>query len=165
MGGLIGAAIVYANYFHAIDIVEGGRGVRTLTTAGNFGTFPVSFNRHAESCNAQFTIPKLDYMTNVSAFFSEFLGTALLAFIVFTVTDPGSAIPSSLVPVILFVVLLGIALCLGMETGSNICTSHRPYPQLCLGFAVNPARDLGPRLLTSMVGYGAAVYSFRKYVL
>lgn len=42
MGGLVGAAIVYADYFHAIDIVEGGRGVRTLTTAKNFGTFPVS---------------------------------------------------------------------------------------------------------------------------
>jgi len=124
----------------------------------NFGTFP------------------LDYMTNVSAFFSEFLGTAILVFIVFTVTDLGdldphadtgdidprnadprnvdpsnakpkpNVIPPTLAPVILFVVLLGIALCLGMETG----------------FAVNPARDLGPRLLTSMVGYGGAVYSFRN---
>lgn len=41
MGGLVGAALVYANYFHAIDIVEGGRGVRTLTTASLFSTYAV----------------------------------------------------------------------------------------------------------------------------
>ncbi|KAJ3857127.1 major intrinsic protein superfamily membrane channel protein [Lentinula lateritia] len=127
LGGFIGAALIYANYYHAINIFEGGSGIRTLLTAGNFGTYP------------------LDYMTNVSAFFSEFLGTALLVFIVFAATDPRNAIPSAAIPFVLFTVLLGIALCLGMETG----------------FAVNPARDLGPRLLTSIVGYGGAVYSFR----
>ncbi len=42
LGGIVGAGIVYGNYFHAIDIVEGGRGIRTLLTAGNFGTIPVS---------------------------------------------------------------------------------------------------------------------------
>ncbi|KAF5392700.1 hypothetical protein D9757_000973 [Collybiopsis confluens] len=128
MGGLVGAAIVYANYFHAINVYEGGSGVRTLSTAGNFGTYP------------------LDYMTNVSSFFSEFLGAAILVFVVFMVTDPGNGIPSSVVPMVLFVVLLGIAISLGMETG----------------FAINPARDLGPRLLTAMVGYGGKVFSFRN---
>ena len=42
MGGIVGAAIVYGNYFHAIDLVEGGHGVRTLKTAGLFSTYPVS---------------------------------------------------------------------------------------------------------------------------
>jgi aquaglyceroporin related protein len=41
MGGLVGAALIYANYFHAIDIFEGGRGVRTLSTAGLFSTYAV----------------------------------------------------------------------------------------------------------------------------
>lgn len=44
MGGVVGAAIVYANYFHAIDIYEGGRGVRTLKTASLFSTYAVSLN-------------------------------------------------------------------------------------------------------------------------
>ena len=50
MGALIGAAIVYANYFHAIDIVEGGTGIRTLKTAGLFSTFAVSSNWFLRNC-------------------------------------------------------------------------------------------------------------------
>ena len=41
MGGLVGAAIIYANYIHAIDIFEGGREIRTLKTAGLFSTYAV----------------------------------------------------------------------------------------------------------------------------
>ncbi len=42
MGGIFGAALVYANYYQAINIYEGGRGIRTLKTAGFFGTYAVS---------------------------------------------------------------------------------------------------------------------------
>ena len=41
LGGICGAAIVYGNYIRAIDIFEGGRDIRTLETAGLFGTVPV----------------------------------------------------------------------------------------------------------------------------
>lgn len=41
LGGVVGAAIVYGNYIRAIDIYEGGRNIRTLRTAGFFGTVPV----------------------------------------------------------------------------------------------------------------------------
>ena len=42
LGGICGAGIVYADYIHAIDAFEGGRDVRTLATAGLFGTYAVS---------------------------------------------------------------------------------------------------------------------------
>ena len=42
LGGICGAGIIYADYIHAIDAFEGGRDVRTLATAGLFGTFAVS---------------------------------------------------------------------------------------------------------------------------
>ena len=55
LGGLCGAGIIYANYIHAIDLVEGGRHIRTVPgTAGLFATYAVSghiqssfvFSRH-----------------------------------------------------------------------------------------------------------------------
>ncbi|KAG7095777.1 hypothetical protein E1B28_006481 [Marasmius oreades] len=130
MGALVGAGIVYANYIHAIDIFEGGRHIRTLKTAGLFSTYA------------------LDYMTNVSCFFSEFMASAVLLIAVFAVIDKGNhAAPPGLPPLPLFILILGIGACLGMQTG----------------YAINPARDLGPRILTGMVGYGAAPFTFRSH--
>lgn len=65
----------------------------------------------------------------------------MLLLVVFAVTDRNNGPPpAGLVPLTIFFVILGIGVALGMETG----------------YAINPARDLGPRLLTSMVGYGKA---------
>ncbi|KAL6308352.1 aquaporin [Sparassis latifolia] len=106
MGALCGAGIVYANYIHAIDLYEGGRSIRTVPgTASLFSTYAAP------------------YMTPVSAWFDEFVGT----------------------PLVLFIAVLGIGIALGMQTG----------------YAINPARDFGPRLLTAMVGYGKEVFTFR----
>ena len=44
LGAMCGAAIVYANYFHAIDLFEGGGGIRTLSTASLFATYAVGSN-------------------------------------------------------------------------------------------------------------------------
>lgn len=43
LGAICGAAIVYGNYKTAISIKEGGNHIRTLATAGYFGTVPVSY--------------------------------------------------------------------------------------------------------------------------
>lgn len=88
-------------------------------------------------------------MTNVSCFFDEFLGTAILLICVLAFTDRSNGPPpAGLVPLTLFFLVLGIGAALGFQTG----------------YAINPARDLGPRLLTAMVGYGSQVFTFRKYV-
>jgi len=129
LGGVVGAGAVYANYIHAIDIVEGGRGVRTLATAGLFSTYA------------------LEYMTNVSAFFDEFVGTTILMIVVLAINDKKNGPPpAGLAPLVLFFLVLGIGNAFGMQTG----------------YAINPARDLGPRLLTAMVGYGKQVFTFRN---
>ncbi|KAG6828579.1 hypothetical protein H0H92_007509 [Tricholoma furcatifolium] len=127
-GGIMGAAFTYWTYFHAINIYEGGRGIRTLKTAGIFATYA------------------LDYMSSVSCFFQEFLGAAILVLVVFAITDKGnSPPPPGMAPIVLFFLLMGLAAGNGMQTS----------------FAFNPARDFGPRLFTSMIGYGKAVYTYR----
>jgi aquaglyceroporin related protein len=130
LGGICGAGIVYANYYHAINLYEGGAGIRTISGTGDlFATYAA------------------DYMTSVSCFFAEFLGAAMLIIPILFATDKRNAPPPpGLVPLVIFFTVLGIGLGLGMETGA----------------ALNPARDLGPRILTAMVGYGKAVFDFRN---
>ena len=42
LGGICGAGIVYANYYHAINVYEGGPGNRTISGTGDlFGTYAV----------------------------------------------------------------------------------------------------------------------------
>lgn len=60
---------------------------------------------------------KQDYMSNGSCFFVEFLGTAILVFMVVAATDKGNnAPPSGLFPLTLFLTLLGLGVSLGMQT-------------------------------------------------
>lgn len=89
---------------------------------------------------------QLPYMSNVSCFFEEFMATAVLLMVVLAVTDKKNGPPPpGLVPLVFFILVLGIGAAIGMQTG----------------YAINPARDLGPRLFTAMV-YGRNVFTFRK---
>ncbi|KAG8759970.1 hypothetical protein FRC12_009643 [Ceratobasidium sp. 428] len=128
MGAMTGAGLVYANYHRAIDLFE-GPGVRTIRTASLFTTFA------------------LDYLSNVQCFFSEVLATAILLLVVLAVTDRRNGPPpDGLVPLVLFITILGEGACLGMQTA----------------YALNPARDLGPRLMCWMAGYGREVWNYRS---
>ena len=70
-GCFCGAAIIYGNYKSAIDAYEGGPGIRTVpgysqtATAGVFCTYPQPF------------------MERVGMFFSEFIASAVLIFVIF----------------------------------------------------------------------------------
>ena len=57
-------------------------------------------------------------MTQVSSFFSEFLGTAILAFMIIAATDKNNAAPPLAVPpFVIFLTLLGLGIAFGMQTG------------------------------------------------
>jgi len=57
-------------------------------------------------------------MTSVACFFAEFLGTAVLVFIILAATDKsnGGGPPHGLLPLTLFLALLGLGAALGMQT-------------------------------------------------
>lgn len=129
LGGIFGAAVVYGNYVRAIGIFEGGPHIRTRATASLFATY------------------SLDYLSAVSCFFNEFIGTAVLALVVVAVIDKHNIAPSKgLLPLVIFLVLLGLGVSLGMQTS----------------YAFNPARDFGPRLLLTFAGYGKQLYIYRN---
>lgn len=130
-GAVSGSALVYWNYKSAIDLFEGGSGIRTIAKTG--GLF--------------FTNP-LPYVSNALCFYNELLMTAILMIFVVAVGDTGNAAPpKNLGPLVIFWVVFGLGSTLGMQTS----------------FALNPARDLGPRLVTWFAGYGTEVWSVRSH--
>lgn len=84
------------------------------------------------------------YLSTLGGFVDQVVGTALLVAGVFFLTDEhNTPPPSALTP--LFVGLVVVAI--GMAFGVNA------------GYAINPARDLGPRVFTALAGWGAGVFT------
>ena len=58
-------------------------------------------------------------MTNISAFFDEFVGSTVLMIVVLAVNDKQNGPPpAGLAPLVLFFLVLGIGSALGMQTGT-----------------------------------------------
>ncbi|CAO1626621.1 unnamed protein product [Sympodiomycopsis kandeliae] len=80
-----------------------------------------------------------------TAFYDEVLGTAILVGSIFAFTNP--ALPGQALALAVLFALLGIAIAVGAQTG----------------FAINPARDFGPRLALTVIGYpGKTLWSHNK---
>lgn len=103
------------------------------------------------------------YLCDTAAcFFSEFLATAILLIVVLAVTDKSNGPPpAGLVPLVLFILILGEGASLGMETAYALnpvrffCSSY--YASVEVTFLFFKARDLGPRIALAMVGYSKEV--------
>ena len=64
------------------------------------------------------SLTQLPYMTSVSCFFDEFVGTAVLLIVVCAMSDSRNGPPPpGLAPLVLFIMILGIGAALGMQTG------------------------------------------------
>ncbi|KAG9027548.1 hypothetical protein FRB95_007615 [Tulasnella sp. JGI-2019a] len=92
-----------------------------------------------------FSTYPISYLSNAGCFFGEFMATAVLLIIIFAVTDKRNGPPpAGLLPIVIFLTIAGIGASFGMQTG----------------FAMNPARDFGPRLMTAIF-YGREVWTHR----
>jgi MIP family channel proteins len=84
------------------------------------------------------------YLSIAGGFIDQVVGTALLMAAILAVTDQKNAAPPGWLSPIL---VGGIVVAIGVAFGFNA------------GYAINPARDLGPRLFTAAAGWGSGVFS------
>ncbi|MDQ1179161.1 glycerol uptake facilitator protein [Rhodococcus sp. SORGH_AS 301] len=76
-----------------------------------------------------------------SALIDQIIGTAILLFLIVAVTDTRNSPPlANMAPLIIGLIVVAI----GFAWGTNA------------GYAINPARDFGPRLASFITGYGGA---------
>ena len=115
LGAFCAAGVVFWNYFPAFQKAD----PNLDHTAGIFTTFPA--------------FPQVP----AAGFLDQVIGTALLLFLIFAISDERNLPVGNLAPVLVGLVVVGI----GMSFGGL----H--------GYAINPARDFGPRLLTVVAGF------------
>ncbi|CAN5890712.1 MIP/aquaporin family protein [soil metagenome] len=136
-GAFVAAVLVYVDYAEAFRAFELKHEITTrgMMTGGKLdGPF-------AGGAGVFATYPAFDNQWR--NLYSEFLGTAVLLLGVRALTDRRNAFPRAyLQPVLIGVVVWAIGLSLGGLTG----------------YAINPARDLGPRLASALLGWGPAVF-------
>ena len=122
-GAFTGALIVRWNFTEVLTMVDPGH---TIKTQGVFSTLP-----------GNGTLP----FGTWGALRDQIIGTAILLFVVFALSDTANMAPSAnLGPFVIGLLVVGI----GMSFGT------------AAGYAINPARDFGPRLASFLTGYGGA---------
>ena len=127
-GAFLASVVVYLTYREALTAFDGG--MRHVT--GELGTAGIWA-----------TYPQAFLSTFPGGFVDQVVGTALLVGVIFGITDNRNSMPpAGLVPVIVGLLVVLIGATFGFNSG----------------YAINPARDLGPRLFTAVAGWGGEVF-------
>jgi glycerol uptake facilitator protein len=125
-GAFVGAALVYFDYRYAIGSFEHAKHIARGGT-DSVPTFSI-FG----------TTPAPYFSSWFGPFADQVIGTAFLVAFIFALTDTYNApVKANLAPLAVGFVVVAI----GMSFGANA------------GYAINPARDLGPRLLAWLEGW------------
>lgn len=108
LGGFVGAAIVYLNYYSAIKDWD-----PEYTIPG--GSILSPQGHHSAGVFA--TYPSASLVSNWQAVFSEWLGSAVLMFGALSIADPANAARFNSPQLSMFLLLLAIGASLGWQTG------------------------------------------------
>ena len=126
LGAFVGAALVYLNYRFAIGAFEHANHI-TRGAANSVPTYSIFA-----------TFPAKYFHTWVGPFVDQVIGTAFLVGFIFAVTDEFNApVKGNLAPIIIGFIVVAV----GMSYGANA------------GYAINPARDFGPRIFAWLQGW------------
>jgi MIP family channel proteins len=127
-GAFAASAIVYVTYREALSAFDGG--VRQVLGAqGTAGIWA--------------TYPQPFLSTFPGGFIDQVVGTALLVAVIFGISDSrNSPAPAGVAPVVVGLLVVAIGTAFGFNSG----------------YAINPARDFGPRLFTFVGGWGSEVF-------
>lgn len=129
LGAIAGAALVYLNYKDALSVYEEANNITRDGGAATVGIFVTGPAQYFS-----------DYWGPV---ISEVTGTAFLIVFVFAVIDLMNVPPkANMAPLIIGLAVFAIGMSYGADSG----------------YAINPARDLGPRILAWLEGWGAAAF-------
>ena len=128
LGAFTGAALVFANYHDAIKAYEKAANIVRSDPSGNT-TFSIFATFPAPYFNGGWFGPLLD----------QVIGTAFLVLLILAVVDVLNMAPKGNIgPFIIGLIVVAI----GISFGANA------------GYAINPARDFGPRVLAWLAGWG-----------
>lgn len=133
VGGFAGAAVVYAVYHNAIDFYNASQIPPVTSRSNSLATFSIFGTFPAQYFGGVWWGPFVD----------QVVGTALLTGLIAALIDRRNVPPKSNIgPYMIGFVVVAI----GLTFGTNA------------GYAINPARDLGPRLLTYATGWGSKAF-------
>lgn len=133
IGAFCAAALLYLEYNTGFVSYEAANHI-TRGTPGSLASGTVFYTAQGAAIGGR-TVP-------ISiAFFDQVLGTALLVFLIMAVVEIRSTPPgSNLAPFIIGLIVVAIGMSFGVDAG----------------YAINPARDFGPRLFAAFAGWGTA---------
>jgi glycerol uptake facilitator protein len=130
-GAFVAAAVVYFNYRFAIGSFEHVEKI-TRGSSESVGTFSIFATFPAEYFTSWF-----------GPFMDQVIGTALLVACIFAVIDEYNApTKANMAPFIIGLIVVAIGISFGVNAG----------------YAINPARDLGPRLFAWAQGWGKIAF-------
>ncbi|WP_376796433.1 MIP/aquaporin family protein [Thermogemmatispora sp.] len=136
LGGFVAAAILYFVYQGALvhALALNHLSIGQIADPNGYG-------------GVFYTSPK-PFVGTFGAFCDEFLGTALLVGLIFAITDGrNQPVQANLNPLIIGLLVVAIGASFGLNTG----------------YAINPARDFGPRLWIALVSGGASLSANNYY--